>query len=112
MNRLNTWRIITALELNRQSLPPEEIRAKADIDEQIKLLQEPDASFKGDNGLGGKHLAVVREFIKCKAINGDQVIWGSFDHLRLKPLTVYDLERLSTQIAKAVISDFLGTSSE
>lgn len=53
---------------------------------------------------GGEWLGNVREWIKCKAINGCDVTWGSqTDVLRFSsPLTVYDVETIAAKAASAM----------
>lgn len=54
---------------------------------------------------GGSWLGTVREWIQRKAFNGETVNWESNDYLKLKPLTVSDLEMLACGIAAASISE-------
>lgn len=54
---------------------------------------------------GGDWLGRAREWIQCKAMNGEQVTWGSQDYLKLKPLTVQDIELLASEIAAAAINE-------
>jgi hypothetical protein len=55
---------------------------------------------------GGKHLGVVREWIKCKARNGEHVTWGSYEYLDLDDITVAAMEFLSQDIRDAVLEEF------
>ena len=50
----------------------------------------------------GPHLAVVRNWMKWHARNGESVTWGSHELLELKTLTVRDMEELAQEIADAV----------
>lgn len=54
---------------------------------------------------GGSWLGEVRNWIQRKAFNGETVTWGSNDYLKLKPLTVSDLELLACNIASASITE-------
>lgn len=54
---------------------------------------------------GGAWLGVIHSFIQRKAMNGEQVIWGSNDFLHLRDQTVLDLESLAADIAAAAILD-------
>lgn len=56
---------------------------------------------------GGNWLACARTWIQHKAINGDTVIWGSQDLLKLKPLFVWDIEDFATRIAQAAVKDLV-----
>lgn len=54
---------------------------------------------------GGSHLGVIREWIKRKAFNGEGVLWGSHQILKLGDVSVYDLEYLAQQIRNAIVRD-------
>jgi hypothetical protein len=57
---------------------------------------------------GGEWLGTVRNFIQCKVINGEHVIWGSHDALEFRrTLTVSDLEHLASRIAAAAVNEFI-----
>jgi hypothetical protein len=58
----------------------------------------------------GPHLGAVREWIKCRAYNGEYVTWGSEEHLKLD-VTVRDMERLAQRIYDSVARDLLGRIS-
>lgn len=55
---------------------------------------------------GGSWLGRVRSWIQWNCTNGDEVTWGSFDHLKNKPFTVKDLELLAADIAAAAINEY------
>jgi len=57
---------------------------------------------------GGQWLGTLREWIKQKALNGEEVTWGSEQHVRLPPLTVADLEYFAAKIAAAAINEYKG----
>lgn len=54
---------------------------------------------------GGEFLGVVREWIKCKARNGETVEWGSGDILQLGGLSVLELEALAARIAASAANE-------
>ncbi len=112
-NRLDTKLIIKLLEAHKQSFPKDdgfEIFAIKRIDEQIELLKRVEYSHLMAIR-GGSHLGSVREWMKCKARNGENVTWGSQDLLQLRyPLTVQLLEDLACQVAAAAVNDFKGLS--
>lgn len=57
---------------------------------------------------GGEWLGTVRSFIQCKAVNGEQVCWGSNDALEFRrTLTVSDLEYLASRIAANAVNEFI-----
>lgn len=80
------------------------------IDEQIALLAEPVNSIVLLQKHGGAWLGTLREWIKCKAINGCDVSWGSDrDQLRFtRPITPAFLEELGSRIAAAAINETKG----
>ncbi len=41
---------------------------------------------------GGAFLGAARRWIQHNALNGDSVIWGSYDFLKMGPKTVKDIE--------------------
>ncbi len=108
-NRLNTKLIISLLEAHKQNIPKDdgfEVLAIRRIDEQIELLKRVEYSHLMATR-GGQHLGSVREWIKCKARNGESVTWGSPDILQLRyPLTVQLLEDLACRVAAATLNDF------
>lgn len=53
---------------------------------------------------GGDWLGSVRNFIQCKAPNGEHVTWGSSDHVTLN-VSVLDLEHLAARIAAHAVRD-------
>ena len=73
---------------------PEEIAAKFPVPAPTLL-----------NERGGAWLGVMHSFIQRKAMNGEQVIWGSNDLLALRDQTVLDLETLAANIAAATLID-------
>jgi len=57
---------------------------------------------------GGEWLGAVREFIQCKAINGETVTWGSQDRVDFRgSLTVQELEHLASRIAANAVNEFI-----
>lgn len=54
---------------------------------------------------GGSHLGVVRNWIQWKAFNGSYVIWGSNEYLKLKDITVFEMESLARDIKTAVLAE-------
>jgi len=58
----------------------------------------------------GAWLKSARDWIWCRCINGEQVIWGSGEALikRGGPITVQDLEELASIIAAAAINEERG----
>lgn len=52
---------------------------------------------------GGAWLGVVRGWIQTSAWNGETVIWGTDEMLRLKEQSVRDMEWLARKIARAAI---------
>jgi hypothetical protein len=56
---------------------------------------------------GGDWLGRVRSWIQWNCANGETVIWGSHDYLKInKPLTVWDFEHLASEIASAAIEEY------
>jgi hypothetical protein len=67
------------------------------------------------NTFGGNWLGRIRSWIQWNAYNGDDVNWGSDSYLRLKSLTVKDMETIASQIAADALveySDNLVTDEE
>lgn len=56
--------------------------------------------------MGGEWLGSIRNWIQWNASNGSDVTWGSHEYLKLKSLTVSDLEALAAQIALATLRQF------
>ncbi len=54
------------------------------------------------NEKGGKHLSAARAWMQYNAVNGSDVTWASDEVLKLKSLTVKDIEELALTIANAV----------
>lgn len=54
---------------------------------------------------GGNWLGRAREWIQRKAFNGEHVTWGSSDVLKLKHLTVQDIELFAAEIAADAINE-------
>lgn len=54
----------------------------------------------------GRHLAVVRSWIQNNARNGDSVTWGSQEILKLRTISVREMELLAQRIADAAIEDY------
>lgn len=75
-------------------IKPEEIAAKFPVTAETLLAER-----------GGQWLGTIHSFIQRKAMNGEQVIWGSNDLLALKDQTVLDLEILAASIAAATLVD-------
>lgn len=111
MNRLDTKLIIKLLEEHKQNIPKDNGWEKISInriDEQIELLKRPEYGLTMSSQ-GGSHFGCIREWIKCKASNGENVTWGSQDLLQLSgPMTVKVLEDLACRIAAATLNDFEG----
>lgn len=60
------------------------------------------------NERGGDWMGVIHSWIQRRAVNGEQVIWGSNDFLRLKDQTVLDMELLAADVAEAAIREARG----
>lgn len=80
------------------------------IQEQITFLE---GEFPNASGMlqvvGGEWLGNIREWMKCKAINGCDVTWGSETPLILRsPLTVAELERIAAKAASSCAAESLG----
>lgn len=69
--------------------------------EKLAVINSQDLLMKG----GGKWLGNVRNWMQRKAHNGENVTWGSNEYLKLKELTVSDMEQLATQIAASAIKE-------
>lgn len=75
--------------------------------EFIKSLRE--GGFRSPGALlnlGGEWLGSIRSWIQTRAFNGEQVTWGSEEFLRLKTLTVRDMEYCAASIASATLSEY------
>lgn len=57
------------------------------------------------NKHGGRWLGVMREFLQCKAINGDHLSWGSNDWVQFRSITVSDVEHLAARITYAALTE-------
>lgn len=56
---------------------------------------------------GGSWLGCVRSWIQRKAINGEEVRWGSQDYLNMRSgITVWDMEVLAADIAEKALTEF------
>lgn len=57
--------------------------------------------------IGNDYCGVMRKWIQQKFMNGDTVIWGSYDELKLQSyLTPSDLEFLAARIAIAAVNEY------
>jgi len=54
----------------------------------------------------GAHLGAIHSWIQREAWNGETVTWGSNEFLKLKDLTVADMEHLAQDIRDAVLKEF------
>ena len=107
-HRLDSKLLIKLLTEHRSTIDKTQVFILARIDEQISLLQNG-TSAVALSQRGGEHYGSVRNWIQCKAVNGDRVTWGSNDPVQLSyNLTVKLLEDLSCRIAAAAVNDFLG----
>ena len=76
------------------------------IKEQISMLEasvQPRPLLQNE---GGEWLGTIREWIQREALNGESVIWGSHEYLKLQPQSVSDMENLAARIAAAAINEF------
>lgn len=53
----------------------------------------------------GRHLGILREWVQRNASNGEHVIWGSEDIVKLKQLSIAELEELAQRIADAAVAE-------
>lgn len=58
---------------------------------------------------GGTWLGAARSWIQRHALNGDSVVWGSDSFLKLRPITVSDVEMLAAEIAASTINEMNST---
>lgn len=57
---------------------------------------------------GGEWLGWVRDYIKCKCVNGEDVTWGSEDHLKFRnQMTVREFEHIAATIASKAVNQFI-----
>ena len=54
---------------------------------------------------GGNWLGTARRWMQSRAFNGDSVHWASQDFLKLRELTVSDIELLAAEIAASTINE-------
>lgn len=111
MSALNIRLIVEALEAHKAVVsgdPLADSFKRNHVDEQIALLQQSDNPLTLLHKEGGAWLGTLRNWIQCKAINGDSVTWGSQDMLQLPPKSVGDFEFLAAQIAAAARNEFRG----
>ena len=73
----------------------EERKVLIDVNPMMTLLREK----------GGEWLGSARTWMQRKAMNGDTVTWGSEDYLKLKPLTVVEIESFAATIAAAALRE-------
>lgn len=100
--------LVKLLTAHKETIDKTEIFQLARIDDQISLLQS-NVRAETMRQQGGAHYGAVRNWIQCKAVNGESVTWGSQESLQLRyPLTVKLLEDLACTIAAAAINDFKG----
>ncbi len=93
---------------HKETLPKTEVFKIRRVEEQIALMQSYRQPFSFQTS-GGAHYGAVRNWIQCKAVNGDSVTWGSQDEVRLSyNLTVSLLEDLACTIASAAVNEFKG----
>lgn len=69
------------------------------------LEYDPAVTPLGTGIESGSHLGVVRRWIQSNAINGETVTWGSQELLKLKPITVDEMEKLAQRIKDAVLME-------
>lgn len=113
-SRLNRNVVLKALKLAKRTL--EDSKIKSDswdahlIGEQISFLEgEYPNAFQMITRLGGNWLGELREWIKCKAINGCDVTWGSEEPLKFRgPITVAEVERIAARAASSGAAEALG----
>lgn len=105
---LDSKLIVKLLTAHKETIDKTEIFQLRRIDEQIALMQEAQNPLRCRQ-TGGEHYGAVRNWIQCKAVNGESVTWGSQDEVRLQHrLTVSLLEDLACTIASAAINEFKG----
>lgn len=78
-------------------------------DALIKRMRDPsDRVFPSDlvKCMGGNWLGSIRSWIQFNAMNGSDVTWGSNEFVKLRHLTVFELECLAAQIALATLEQF------
>jgi hypothetical protein len=81
-----------------------ELKKYEDLKKYLEKLSKIDSQGLLMKG-GGNWLGTVRNWIQRKAYNGETVTWGSHDYLKLKELTVSDLEQLAALIAANAIRE-------
>lgn len=109
--RLDNRLLVKLLTAHRETIDKTEIFQIARVDEQLALLQG-NLHAEHLRTRGGEHFGAVRNWIQCKAVNGEDVTWGSQDLVKLRqPLTVSLLEGLACTIASAAVNDFKGRST-
>jgi hypothetical protein len=106
--KLDNKLLIRLLMDHRATIDKTQIFMIGRINEQIDLLQNSTSNLRLREQ-GGEHYGAVRNWIQCKAVNGESVTWGSQDEVRLSyRLTVNLLEDLACTIASAAINEFKG----
>ena len=80
------------------------------INEQLEVLENLNKTHLMETKLsrdGGQWLGETRSWIQQNCINGSDVCWDSSEFLKVKDLTVQDLQLFGSRIAAAAIKDVL-----
>jgi hypothetical protein len=92
------------------------------LEGQCTVIEEPQPEYSADQETtmnakvnaqdllmktGGEWLAIIREWIQRKAINGEHVTWGSSEWLRFNSVSMADMENLASRIAASAINEYV-----